>query len=135
MGNCLYCGKEVPKKKGCYGMYCNNACQGAEKTKKVVDDFLNNQCPETFYNEGGQIRRSIRLHLIKESGNKCSICGWSEVNAYTNTIPLEVDHSNGDWRNCSIENLRVICPNCHSLTETYRGRNKGNGREYRRKVK
>ncbi|MEU3355658.1 HNH endonuclease signature motif containing protein [Streptomyces sp. NPDC037389] len=39
-------------------------------------------------------------------------------------LPLEVDHIDGDWRNNRIENLRLLCPNCHSTTDTYRGRGK-----------
>lgn len=50
-------------------------------------------------------------------------------NPYTNTIPLEIDHINGDSEDNSEENLRLICPNCHSLTATYRGANRGKGRK------
>lgn len=60
--------------------------------------------------------------------NKCSLCGWGETNPYTNTIPLEIDHIDGNAENNSEENLRLICPNCHSLTPTYRGANRGYGR-------
>jgi predicted HNH restriction endonuclease len=37
-------------------------------------------------------------------------------------LALEVDHVDGDWRNNRRENLRLLCPNCHSTTGTYRGR-------------
>lgn len=43
-------------------------------------------------------------------------------------LPLEVDHLDGDWRNNLPANLRLLCPNCHSATDTYRGRNKRSGR-------
>ncbi|MCX5013731.1 HNH endonuclease [Streptomyces sp. NBC_00555] len=39
-------------------------------------------------------------------------------------LPLEVDHIDGDWRNNLPENLRLLCPNCHSTTDSYRGRGK-----------
>ncbi|MEU6169304.1 HNH endonuclease signature motif containing protein [Streptomyces tanashiensis] len=39
-------------------------------------------------------------------------------------LPLEVDHIDGDWRNNRIDNLRMLCPNCHSTTDNYRGRGK-----------
>ena len=39
-------------------------------------------------------------------------------------IALEIDHIDGDNRNNEISNLRYLCPNCHALTETYRGKNK-----------
>jgi hypothetical protein len=53
---------------------------------------------------------------------KCSVCGISKWNNMG--ITLEVDHIDGDWRNCEKENLRFMCPNCHSQTETYSGKNK-----------
>ena len=64
--------------------------------------------------------------------NKCSNCGWNEINIYTNNIPLEVEHIDGNSKNNKEENLTLLCPNCHSLTETYKGANRGNGRYNRR---
>jgi 5-methylcytosine-specific restriction endonuclease McrA len=55
-------------------------------------------------------------------------CGWDEINKYTNKIPLEVEHIDGNWKNNKEENLELICPNCHSLTKTYKGGNRGKGR-------
>lgn len=55
---------------------------------------------------------------------KCDICGcngeWQN-----GTISLELDHIDGDNTNNEVSNLHYLCPNCHALTETYRGRNKG----------
>lgn len=54
---------------------------------------------------------------------KCSNCGcdghWQD-----GIISLEIDHIDGDNKNNEISNLRYLCPNCHALTETYRGKNK-----------
>lgn len=47
------------------------------------------------------------------------------MNPYTGTIPLEVEHIDGDAENNSEDNLTLLCPNCHSLTKTYRGANRG----------
>ena len=43
-------------------------------------------------------------------------------------ISLELDHINGDSFNNDVNNLRLLCPNCHSITNTFRGRNKNTGR-------
>lgn len=55
---------------------------------------------------------------------KCSNCGC-DGHWQNGVISLELDHINGDNTNNLIENLRYLCPNCHALTETYRGKNKG----------
>jgi Zn finger protein HypA/HybF involved in hydrogenase expression len=64
--------------------------------------------------------------LIDIYGKKCSIClndTW-----LNGPIPIEIDHVDGNSDNNSQNNLRLICPNCHATTMTYKGKNKGNGR-------
>lgn len=58
--------------------------------------------------------------------DRCALCGI-EATWQGCPLPLEVDHVDGNWRNNRIENLRLLCPNCHSTTDTYRGRGKGRG--------
>ncbi len=53
---------------------------------------------------------------------KCELCGWAEQ-SQDGRIPLELDHINGDRYDNRIENLRILCPNCHSLQPTHRGMN------------
>ncbi|MCW8381570.1 HNH endonuclease signature motif containing protein [Streptomyces justiciae] len=55
---------------------------------------------------------------------RCAMCGMEAV-WRGHPLALEVDHIDGDWRNNRIENLRFLCPNCHSTTDSYRGRGKG----------
>ena len=53
---------------------------------------------------------------------KCQNCGC-DGHWQNGIIALEIDHIDGDNTNNEISNLRYLCPNCHALTDTYRGRN------------
>ncbi len=66
----------------------------------------------------------LKLRLI-EAGyfeTICSVCKLTEWMGHT--IPLELDHMNGKNNDNRIENLRLLCPNCHAQTSNYRGKNK-----------
>ncbi len=51
----------------------------------------------------------------------CEECGWAE-RAVDGYLPLEIHHINGDPYDNRLENLRIVCPNCHSLKPNYRNR-------------
>jgi hypothetical protein len=80
----------------------------------------------------GVVSGHVKCYLREKFNNKCCLCGWSEVNIVTGQVPLVADHIDGNWRNNVEANLRLICPNCDSLTATYAGLNRGNGRSKRR---
>jgi 5-methylcytosine-specific restriction endonuclease McrA len=64
-----------------------------------------------------------RLFLAGLKEPKCEICGWCEISD-DGRVPVELDHINGRHNDNRIQNLRILCPNCHSLQITHRGRNK-----------
>lgn len=74
----------------------------------------------------GSLYQSHKLknRLFREGLKKpaCEECGWSKMSP-DGRVPIELDHINGDRHDNRIENLRILCPNCHSLKPTHRGRN------------
>lgn len=124
---CLNCGEIIQRR----SMYCSMECQRKyeyniyiNRWKQGLEDGMSGQY---------QLSRKIRKYLFEKYDNKCSKCGWNEVNPYTGNIPLEVHHNDGDYTNNSEDNLSLLCPNCHSLTATYKNSNAGNGRKSRKK--
>lgn len=74
------------------------------------------------------ISAHIRRYLFEKYGSACARCNWSVINVHTGNVPLEVEHIDGNHKNNTEDNLILICPNCHSLTATYRALNTGSGR-------
>jgi 5-methylcytosine-specific restriction endonuclease McrA len=102
--------------------YCSIKCQKQYQKDQLRNDWYNNG------NSPGWT--GIKSILFEDRGRKCQVCGITEWNG--KSLSLEVDHIDGDHSNNNPENLRIICPNCHSQTDTYKSRNIGKGRHYRR---
>lgn len=124
--NCLHCGAENTSR---YASYCSLSCDRERKHIDRVQAWLSGK------HSGGNeyaVSPFVRRYLFEKYDSKCSICGWNKINPQSGNIPLQVDHIDGNPLNNAEENLRLLCPNCHSLTPTYGALNKGNGRAYRR---
>jgi len=80
--------------------------------KFTFDEIL---IKNSTYTNTGYLKNRLINAGIKE--NKCEECGLTEWNS--KKISLHLDHKNGDNMDNRIENLRILCPNCHSQTETY----------------
>jgi hypothetical protein len=83
--------------------------------KELVDILVENSDFQSY---------KLRNRLFK-AGLKspiCELCGWAEQ-AEDGRIPVELDHVNGDHHDNRLDNLRILCPNCHSLQSTHRGKN------------
>jgi hypothetical protein len=114
------CGTLLPK---AYLDFCSNRCKLSQYSATIIAAWIAGTLqPRPFLN------KVIRRHLLATLGEHCQRCGWAERNPHSNNIPVEVEHIDGDWRNIAPDNLTILCPNCHSLTKTFRGLNRGNGR-------
>ena len=126
--NCLFCNKPLKSSKS---KYCNNTCQQNQQYINYIKDWKDGKI--SGLKGKYQISNHIRKYLLIKYNYKCAKCGWGERNPYTKIIPLEIEHIDGNYLNNHEDNLIVLCPNCHSLTATYKGANKGNGRKDRKK--
>jgi len=124
---CIECGKTLKRKH----KYCSKNCQTTYEYKKYIESWKAGEKDGISGKDGTS--QNIRKYLFEKYNNKCSKCGWNEINPYTGKIPLNIEHIDGNWMNNKEENLDLLCPNCHSLTPTYGCLNKGNGRKERRK--
>jgi Zn finger protein HypA/HybF involved in hydrogenase expression len=114
MNKCKHCENEIPNR----NVFCNNSCQREFQYKETIKEWLKGG---NIMNNGAiKISNNIRRYLFELHNSECQECGWNKVNSYTNKIPLEVEHIDGDSQNNKFENLKLLCPNCHSLTRTYK---------------
>lgn len=123
---CKHCGKEfVGWRTHNPNKFCCKTCSAQYRVAVYVKDWIdgkNSGC----YGRNYRISACVRHFLIGEAARKCTLCGWGEINPKTGLVPLQIDHIDGNAANCLRSNLRVLCPNCHSLTPNYGVLNAGN---------
>jgi len=99
------------------GQGWNKGMRGIGKPRLSLKEIL----VKNSYFQSFKLKK--RLFEAKLKTQYCEICGWAE-RSVDDRIPLELDHINGDSLDNRIENLRILCPNCHSMQPTHRGRNR-----------
>ena len=124
-GDCLACGSKLTYQ----NKFCSNRCQTNYCYKKYIEDWV---CGKRSGCVGEGVSPQIKRYLLEKYNSKCQECGWSRTNPSTGKVPLTVHHDDGNWKNSRPENLRLYCPNCHSLTPTYGSKNWGKGRLQRK---
>jgi hypothetical protein len=158
MNNCKKCNKEFEPKKGLIN-YCSMECrnsrewsdedkfkksESAKKSEKVKLTSERNRLLIDFKKIGELNRETANRKILDENfenlsferlkkrvsleqNGNCNRCGISDW--LGEKITLELEHKDGNHFNNQRDNLECLCPNCHSLTPTWRGRNKGDKRE------
>ena len=126
---CLNCGKELigDKKRN---KYCCQQCQFDYQYKQYIEKWKNGQ--ESGLKGKYEVSNYIRKYLFEKYNNSCQKCGWNKINSVTGNVPLQIHHIDGDCLNNSENNLELLCPNCHALTETFGVLNTKSSRIYRK---
>lgn len=131
---CKNCGKEFDRRifKGRVPAFCSCGCHMLHKQKQAVENWLSSGVLENKnIGCGAPNSHFVRRHIIEQQNHKCSICSSPQEWA-GKPMSFILDHVDGNSENNHRDNLRLICPNCESQTPTFKGRNKGNGRKFRR---
>jgi hypothetical protein len=113
---CKGCGTPVKRRPN---VYCSLSCALRYKRRIKVET-----------NPDAVGHRPLKNYLLDTRGHRCEVCGITEWMGQA--APLELDHRDGNPLNNRLDNVRLICPNCHAQTATYKGKNMGSGRYYRR---
>lgn len=115
--NCINCNKIDRCRCGTVNKFCGNKCQQIYKweyeTKPRIESGL------------GVGHTTLKKYIVEKFGNQCSKCGqlpiWNDE-----LLTLQLDHIDGDSDNNFPNNIRLLCPNCHSQTHTFGSKGVGN---------
>jgi Zn finger protein HypA/HybF involved in hydrogenase expression len=145
--HCLFCGEKIAFEKR-RGKFCNQSCSASYNNrgvtrhikgskicscgnpKKVTNKYCSECIERRVYNralslDDAMTDQTRKMIIMREREYRCEVCGITDWMG--KPINLELDHVDGNADNNSSENLRLICPNCHSQTATYKGANAGKG--------
>lgn len=118
---CKNCNKEL---KTNYSTYCSRECTAADKRRIDILKLLDGEDLKT---DPKRLRELI-LVINDAVCDQCRLKEWNDK-----PIPLDLHHIDGNAENNKLDNLQLLCCNCHAQTDNYGIRNKGKGRKYRYK--
>lgn len=122
---CKHCEKPLQNSSS---IYCTVNCQKEFEYEQYILDWKNG-LKLGYVSKTKKIANAVRKYMLIKNNNTCQECGWNKLHPIDNKPLVEIDHIDGDASNCTEANLRVLCPNCHSMTPTFRARNKNSSRD------
>ena len=132
ISTCKNCKIEFKHNPSQGGTYCSIKCQHEYQYNQNITDWLSKNI--TGRQRDDRPSDFVRKYLMEECNYSCTKCGWNKPNPVNGIVYLEIDHIDGNRKNGYRENLQVLCPNCHTLTDTYKTLNKHVGYHKNRKI-
>lgn len=117
--NCKHCGTESKWGPSKRNIYCSVKCQMDDKKEQILELWLRGE----YTNKHGKFPGVAVEHVLECQNHKCAICGI--INWNNKPIVLQQDHIDGNPNNLWPDNLQMLCPNCHSQTETWGTKSRG----------
>lgn len=120
-GVCENCGKKFHMYyKG--KRFCSCKCSGEYLKKKSIKMWKDGRKSGTMAFTHSEF---VRNYMMEKYHKKCQVYGWGEINHFTKKVPLQLHHIDGDPANNNEDNLQLLCPNCHALTDNFGSRGTG----------
>lgn len=105
-------------------IYCSTTCRQQHEIERWLAGELDGSWK---YTHAAYVRR----YLDQKTNRSCEQCGFNKTRLDGSSI-LQVDHIDGNWQHNRPENLRLLCPNCHAMTDNWGAKNMGNGRTWKK---
>lgn len=118
-GDCKVCFAPLHRRYQRDNTFCSYKCFSRHRFEEAYRKWIDGSDLEISSN-------LLRKLVLRRDGYRCTCCGRTEWMG--RPITLEVDHVDGNSSDHRPDNVRAMCPNCHSQTETYKSGNRGNGR-------
>lgn len=128
--SCKQCSKVFEHKSSSPRIFCSQKCLRQNEYERNVNSWLSGETTG-YKGKTKQLCAYVRKYLHETRGTACERCGWDERHPVDGAVLTEVEHIDGNAENNLLSNLKILCPNCHSMTPTFRARNKNSKRERR----
>lgn len=117
---CLNCNDLVKQNRY---KFCSKKCIQDFKYKERITKYLNGEL-KGWCAKSVVLTSWLRKYIKDLKGTECSKCKWNEYHPVDDKSLTEINHIDGNAKNCQLSNLEILCPNCHSKTYNFRARNK-----------
>ena len=119
---CKQCSKPISNR----NIYCSSKCLQEYRYQYYIRAWLQGNksggSKSPTRSSGYKVSSYVARWLKETRGCKCEECGWCRVHPISEEIPLQIHHIDGDGKNNTSENLKLLCAACHTLTENWGNR-------------